>query len=166
MTRTYLLIPCALTAWALVAAVRGDCCLASAVRRAALPQAEGPRNEGEDLRGKRLEELEEQVERRRALLRQVASLLIERRITLVEAAGRLRPLHSFLADGGRGYLKKYPGRSEGERLCRWVIFRVPVELEKEGRSAQAAELRQRLQEELGEMLRCDPVVMVPEECLE
>jgi hypothetical protein len=103
----------------------------------------------------------EEIGRQRAALREVTSLLVAQRITLVEAAAWFWELNWLLSDPRRAILAGFPGRSEGERLCRYVITRVAEDLADDGKPGEAAGVRERLERELQGLLEGEKPVCLP-----
>ena len=106
-----------------------------------------------------LEELARRIQMRAEGRRQVVNEVIAGRMSLVEAAVRMRELDG-LVPGGQINSEAFPGKSEGERYCRRVIRWVEVELSDEALAERERAVR-RLEQDLSELLRSDGTVHLP-----
>jgi len=117
------------------------------MRSAALAQETSEENR----RAADLKKQEDVVRTRIEVTRQVARELIERRVTLLQAATQLRDLDSSLAPVAKDFYgtvfrQIYPGRSDDERYCQRAIAVVDSELVLE--PARSGLILRRLKDEL------------------
>jgi hypothetical protein len=97
---------------------------------------------------------------RQAARREVVAELVERRLTLPEAAARFRDLNAKACSAGHVRLF-FPGRTEEESICRHLIFWAQCELESDAPSV-AQEVAARLEAELNEHLRRHGTIPLPD----
>jgi hypothetical protein len=111
-------------------------------------------------RGTLLDRRQEVVRRRLDAKNEVVGQLLDRRLTLAEAAAWFKSLNESPADCPAAWHGEFPGASEGERLCRQVISWVHAELAQQSAS-QAEAVCGRLEDELQALLRRDGTVPLP-----
>jgi hypothetical protein len=102
----------------------------------------------------------EQIQRCVTDRQEVVAELIAGRISLLQAAVRFRRLNQRLPESADAYNHFYPGNSEGERLCRYVIAYVRSTLLDESPDLAPA-LVERLNAELAQLLEADGAVHLP-----
>jgi len=106
---------------------------------------------------RRVEAIVQRNESREAVMRE----LLAGRLTLLQAARRFKDLNETPITCQDDYRSTYPGRSDGEKVCRQVLAWLERDLPDLSPS-QAALLRSTLEEELAENLRQnDGVVVLP-----
>ena len=109
--------------------------------------------------------LDQQLERahqRFASRRRLVADVIAERTTLMRAAVELRSLNQALPVFSRHYFDAFGGKSEGERLCRYLIHLVRVDLSERTPIQNTAKVEQ-LEGELKALLLQDGIVHLPEE---
>jgi hypothetical protein len=120
----------------------------------------------EDFRSRAEHKRREALEARRAAFlrrldakQQVETALLDGRMTLAEAAIRFRAIYKQWAavPYTESILAQFPGRSEDERYCRWVI--ACIRAQGPGRAASQAG---HLERELEEQLRPESVNSLPD----
>jgi hypothetical protein len=107
------------------------------------------------------EQLELAHERFSSRRRIVADVIAER-TTLMGAAVELRSLNQTLPAFSRHYFDAFGGKSEGERLCRYLIHLVQVDLSERTLILNTAKIEQ-LEGELKALLKQDGIMHLPEE---
>ena len=109
--------------------------------------------------------LNEQLElshQRFASRRRIVADVISERTTLVHAAVELRGVNQDMPAYCWSYFDGFGGKSEGERLCRYVIHLVQVNLSERTPNPDMARVEQ-LEGELKALLQQDGIVHLPEE---
>jgi hypothetical protein len=110
----------------------------------------------------RLDETMAVLRRRIQAKARISRELAAGKVTLFKAAALFRVLNDGPEGRPNQYRTLWPGRSDGEKLCRQVIAWTHCELSKSAHS-QADELRCRLEGELEEHIRRHGTVKLPRE---
>jgi hypothetical protein len=92
--------------------------------------------------------------------RHIVDDIIAGRTTLLQAAVEFRSLNEGLPASRWSYNQAYAGKSEGERLCRYVIRLVQADLSERTPTLAAAKA-EKLEEELHVLLEQDGIVHLP-----
>jgi hypothetical protein len=133
-----------------------------------LPFREDPRASEEQAEYNRMDALEARsvaTLRRIDAKGRVESALLHGRLTLTEAAARFRAIYEKWAavPYTASVLARFPGQSDGERYCRWVIACIRSNAEcPDGAGPVAARLAECLERELEEQLRRTSAISLPE----
>jgi hypothetical protein len=109
-----------------------------------------------------LDEQFEQAQRRSNRRRRIVADVIADRTTLLQAALEFRSLNETLPASHWSYNQAYSGKSEGERLCRYVIRMVQIDLSERTPNLVTAKV-EKLEEELHALLEPDGIVHLPSE---
>jgi hypothetical protein len=118
--------------------------------------------EAEQRQGARLDAQLDAFRLCREARRQIAAEVIEQRLTLWEAAARFRDLDGGDADATFRLRHAFPGKTDEERYCWWVICLTGNELQEQGHPDRAALMTARLKAELQEHRERDGVLRLPE----
>jgi hypothetical protein len=110
----------------------------------------------------KLDEQLESAHQRFASRRRIVADVIAKRASLVQAAGEMRRLNQALPAFSRSYFDTFGGKSEGERLCRYVIHVVQVDLSERTLTQDATTVEQ-LEGDLKALLQQDGTVHLPAE---
>jgi hypothetical protein len=108
-----------------------------------------------------LDEQREQAASRASARQSIVEEVAADRMTLIQAAVEFRRLNQTLPPGPWSYNHAYSGESEGERLCRYVIRLVQINLSERTPQLVAAKTEQ-LNGELRVLLQQDGIVHLPE----
>ena len=108
-----------------------------------------------------LDEQREQAASRASARQSIVEEVAADRMTLIQAAVEFRRLNQTLPAGSWSYNHAYSGESEGERLCRYVIRLVQINLSERTPQLVAAKTEQ-LNGELRVLLQQDGIVHLPE----
>jgi hypothetical protein len=118
--------------------------------------------ESEEFKTSRLDRQAEIVKKRLLAKSEVAIQVIEGRTSLLEAAQLFGFFNRAPSDCPKPVQGTWPGKSEGERLCRQVIHWVYQEME-ETSQRKAAAFRAKLEAELAQRLRKYGTIRLPEQ---
>jgi hypothetical protein len=99
--------------------------------------------------------------RSQEIRRQVVGEVIEQRLSLRAAAARFRDLNAGDADATYRLRYSFPGQSDEERYCRWVIRFADNRLKEQGYPDRATAVTASLEAELEEHLQRDGALRLP-----